>query len=277
MSHCSSHDPRDELLRQLREQLGRAGTTPSTGDKETTVFSSGAAAVDRWLPGGGLRQGMLVEWLAELPGSGATTMSFLAAREACREGGLCVVIDSQRTFYPPAVAAWGIDLDRLIIVWPRNAREELWAAIQALRSPVVAAVWAPIERLGDRAFRRLQLAAEEGRTLGLFVRPARVRGQPSWADVRMLVSPWSVVRSPLSSNHRLRTTDNHRLRTTDYGRQLQVSLLHCRGARAGGSVVLEIDDANHAIREVTTNHETHSLPVVAKLADSTADSRSARA
>jgi hypothetical protein len=124
--------------------------------KDVTVFSSGAAALDRLLPGGGLRHGMLVEWLAEPTGSGAVTLSLLAAREACRQGGVLVVIDRERTFYPPAAAAWGIDLARLIVVHPRTARDALWAAVQSLRSPVVAAMWTAIDRLDSRQFRRLR-------------------------------------------------------------------------------------------------------------------------
>ena len=158
-------------------------------------------------PAGGLRHGMLVEWVGVFGESGAAMLSLLGSREACREGGVLVVIDRSQTFYPPAAAAWGIDLERLIVVRPHSARDELWAAVQALRSPVVAALWTSIERLDSRAFRRLQLAAEAGRTLGVFVRPAGARRQPSWADVRLEVGPLSVVRCPLHSIHGPRTTD----------------------------------------------------------------------
>ena len=64
------------------------------------------------------------------------------------------------------------------------ARDELWALDQALRCPGVSAVWTWIDRLDPPAFRRLQLAAETGRTLGLLVRPASVRGRPTWSDVQ---------------------------------------------------------------------------------------------
>ena len=105
-----------------------------------------------------------------------------------------MVIDRRQTFYPPAAAAWGIDLERMIVVHPQNARDELWAAVQALRSPAVAAMWAAIDRLDSRAFRRLQLAAQAGRTLGVLMRPSSARGEPSWADVTLEVGPLSGVR-----------------------------------------------------------------------------------
>src|SRR5690349_1944987 len=130
-------DVRAGLVDQLRQQLGSWGI--KTGADEPVIFSSGAGAVDQLLPGGGLQHGMLIEWLGAFGRSGAATLGLLGAREACREGGVLVVIDRSRTFYPPAAAAWGVDLERLIVVHPRTARDELWAAVQALRSSVVAA------------------------------------------------------------------------------------------------------------------------------------------
>jgi hypothetical protein len=259
---------RGELVERLRQQLSRweAAGAPEGPD----LFSCGLPAIDRLLPGGGLRHGMLIEWLATHVAAGGSpvgrkektggspvgrkektggppvstriaTLGLLAAREACREGGALVVIDRRQTFYPPAAAAWGIDLERLIVVHPQNARDELWTAVQALRSPAVAAMFAPIDRLDSRAFRRLQLAAQAGRTLGVLVRPASAREEPSWADVKLEAGPLSVVRSPLFGSNEQRTTDN--------GRRVQIRVLHCHAGRANGSAMLEIDDTAYTVRE----------------------------
>jgi hypothetical protein len=160
-------------------------------------------------------------------------------------------------------------LERLIVVRPQNARDELWAAVQALRSPAVAALWAKIDRLESRAFRRLQLAAESGRTLGVLVRPAGARREPSWADMRLEVGPLSVVRSPLYGSNGPRTTD--------HGRRLQVRIMHCHGGRTGGSAMLEINDTTYIIREPSPTYATHPLPMVAELADPAGRSLPARA
>jgi hypothetical protein len=169
-----------------------------------------------------------------------------------------VVVDLAKTFYPPAAAAWGVDLQRLIVVHPNSARNALWAAGQSLRSPAVAAVWAALDRIDDRAFRRLQLAAEAARAVGLIVRPASARGQPSWADVRLGVKESRVE----SQESRARTSD------LDFFRCVQVRLLRCRHGRAGGAVVLEIDDAGYTVREASANDDAHAVPVAAELADS---------
>ena len=176
---------------------------------------------------------MLVEWLAELPGCGAATLGLLAAREACRAGGMLVVLDRARAFYPPAAVGWGVDPARLIVVRPRTARDEIWAAVQSLRSPVVAAVWTMIDRLDSRNFRRLQLAAEAGGTLGVLVRGASARGQPSWADVRLGASRQGAGRQ----GARRKKDMLHVSLLLAPCHLVQVSLLHVRGGRSGGSVL----------------------------------------
>jgi protein ImuA len=267
---------RGQLVDGLRRQLGRWEAASAV--EEANLFSCGVTAIDRLLPGGGLRHGMLVEWVTVntsiikainqlAPGSaggsrydsarknpgraggcsirGAATLGLLAAREACRQGGALVVIDRRQTFYPPAAAAWGIELERLIVVHPQNARDELWAAVQALRSPAVAAMWAAIDRLDSRAFRRLQLAAQGGRTLGVLVRPARARAEPSWADVTLGVG--SRVESQ-ESRARIPALDSRPL-ALDLSRRVRVQLVRCHSGRAGGSVVLEINDAAYTVYE----------------------------
>jgi protein ImuA len=275
-ANLSRQDARGQLMNGLRQQLGRWEAAGATED--AVVFSCGAAAVDRLLPGGGLRHGMLVEWLAgasEAIGCGAATLGLLGAREACGEGGALVVIDRWQTFYPPAAAAWGIDLDRMIVIHPQNSRDELWAMVQALRSPAVAAMWATIDRLDSRSFRRLQLAAQAGQTLGVLMRPGSVREQPSWADVTLEVGNFGFRISDFGFLQPIRNPQSAiRNRPT---RRVQVCILRCHNGRAGGSVVLEIDDAAQTVREASSTYDTHPLSVVSELGNSTGHSLSARA
>jgi protein ImuA len=199
---------------------------------------------------------------------------------------MMVVLDRARAFYPPAAAGWGVDPARLIVVRPRTARDEIWAAVQSLRSPVVAAVWAMIDRLDSRNFRRLQLAAEAGGTLGVLVRGASARGQPSWADVRLGVKPRQGERETRRQGEK-KEQANQRISLSppllvslSGPRSVQISLLHARGGRSGGSVWIEIDEAAHEVRkvrEVVTQHDPHPLPVVAELADPAARAHPARA
>ncbi len=264
ISGFSQKEARSRLMNNLRQRLDR--WTPSPRTDGGLLFSCGAAAVDRLLPCGGLRYGMLLELLGER-GSGAATLGLLSGREAAREGGVFLVIDPQHSFYAPAAAAWGIDLDRLVVVRPRNAQDALWAAVQSLRSPAVAAMWAMFDRLSSRDFRRLQLAAQGG-GLGILLRPDGARAQPSWADVRLEVKAQRQEKSGRS---------DLKLSTFNLPRLIQLTTLHCRGGRAGKTARIAIDDVNHTLQEARSTHDSHSLPMVAELADSTRYSHSARA
>jgi protein ImuA len=172
------------------------------------------------------------------------------------EGGAIVVLDRRRTVYPPALAAWGVDLERVIFVQPENARDESWAWDQTLRCPGVAAVWGWVERVDSRLFRRWQLAAEAGGCVGLLLRPRDVRNQPTWADVRWWVEP-----QPATA-----------------GRRMRVELLRCRGAGSNGSVELVLDEWTAQLSdpaqvrndvEEEPRHVAHPRPLAAQLARAT--------
>jgi hypothetical protein len=172
---------------RLAELIENAGRHAPRATPE--CFSSGCVALDGVLPRGGFARGALVEWLGEEFGGGTSLFAIVAAREAQRAGGAVVVIDRDFGFYPPAAAAWRLGLASTIVVHPRSEADERWALDQALRCEHAAAVLAWPRRLDGRTFRRLQLAAEVSGAVGLLVRPASARREPSWAQVRLAATP----------------------------------------------------------------------------------------
>jgi len=213
-----------EQLQQLRKRLhDYSSGNPPLG---TTVVSSGFLELDAILPGGGFLPGQLVEWLGEGDGSGAGALALQAAWQATSLGGILAVLDRSRLFFPPAASALGINLDRLVLLRSGSAREEFWALDQVLRSPDVAAAWVSLGHCDDRQFRRLQLSAEQGGTLGCLVRSARTRGQPSWAHLQLLVKPVPL-RGPVP-------LDN----TVQQRRQLEITVIRCQGPGQGRRVVI---------------------------------------
>jgi hypothetical protein len=185
--------------------------------------SSGWKELDRLLPEQGLRRGSLLECFVEPAGAGGGTLALLIARAVCQPEGNLVVVDPHASFYPPAAAAWRIELQHLILVRPKNTADALWALDQALRCPAVKAVWSCCGALNDRWFRRFQLAAEHSGCLGIFVRPARYIGQPSWSDIQLRITPAASLAAPAESELRLR-----------------VELIRCRGQGSLGSIVLTL-------------------------------------
>jgi protein ImuA len=195
----------------------------------------------------------LVEWLSEHSGGGAGMLAMLAARHAAASGELIVVSDAARRFYPPAARALGVAAEQLVVVRPANRHDELWAIDQALRCAGVAAVLAWLQKFPAQEARRLQLAAESSGALGIFCRPAQARGQPSWANVQLLVEP----------------------QTAAVNRRLRVEVTRLRGGVAGSAVLLELDDITGQVRKASEQHDTHSLPAVPQLAVAAACRRQA--
>src|ERR1700761_7753545 len=157
------------------------------------VWSTGRSSLDARLPGGGWPTASLIEVLLDESGLGEVQM-FLPAMVACQQRSgtadkpWIVWIAPPHEPYAPALAQQGIELGRLLIVRPSSATEALWAAEQALSSGVCAAVLLWLKGTDDRWLRRLKLAAEAGRALGVLFRPGRHRFESSPASLRMLMS-----------------------------------------------------------------------------------------
>jgi hypothetical protein len=263
---------RRQLAQQLQQQMAGVGRGNFRQQSAQAGWvSTGCAALDGCLPQAvGFRRGSLVEWFAAGPGDGAGSLALLVARQACLSGGALVVVDPARRFYPPAAAACGIDLRRLVIIRPERPGDLLWAWDQALRSPAVKAVWGWLEAVNDRWFRRFQLAAERSGCLGLFLRPAKYRGDPSWSAVQLAVSG----RSSVSHG----------------GQYLRVELVRCRGlsvsglqagagflpGRGHGGVDLKLEECHGQLQVIeVSEHETPALHLVSELAHPTSAGGSA--
>jgi hypothetical protein len=232
------------------------------------LVSLGCMALDRLLPAGGLVPGTVVEWLEADGGGGAGSLALAAARQACHGGGLLVVLDRARRFYPPLLAAWGFSLERVVVVRPERAEDEIWAADQALRCPAVAAVWGAFDWIGAVDFRRLKLAAEEGGTLGLLRRPARLLGQPTWADAQWWVRPrippcrradhaFPGVSSTTRGSHPASSSGNAQAGLGSVAiaeRHLQATLVRCRGGVTGRTVTLAWNERTGQLRETNDPH-----------------------
>ena len=187
------------------------------------------------LPGQGLRRGSLTEWFVPGLDSGGATLALRVAWQACGRGGTLVIVDAERSFYPPAAAAWGIDLRRLLLVRPDQPVDALWAMDQALRCPAVDAVWSCLRDVNDRWFRRFQLAAERSRCLGVFVRPNSACGQLSSAELQVLVTPSATRSAPVLQCATATATPTGE--ATEAIR-LRVELARCRRSGRTGSVRL---------------------------------------
>lgn len=241
-----SDQPRLDAIQQLAAQLRRIERNQPTRASDKLI-STGLAVLDDLLPEGGIHSGSIIEWLSPSQASGAGTLAFLIAAHQIHDDGALIVVDSQSNFYPPALANFGIDFDRLIIIRPNNMKDTLWSLEQALRCPGVAVVICRLDDLDNRTFRRLQLAAETGGSLGLLLRSDRFREQPSWAKARFRVSGHRSAFPPFSS-------------PSPYERLLQLELLRCRNNCENKTILIGICDETGSVRLVSELVTAASLP-----------------
>jgi protein ImuA len=171
-------------LQKLRQALAAASISSSTSGR---TIRTGLAAVDGLLPQQAFVSAAVHEVLSEteMP---SFLLPILLARSASRFGQI-VWCDPQRQFYPPAAAAMGLSLDRLLVVRPSNLAEQLWAVAECLRCKGIGACIAPLGNLSRLQARRLQLAAEQGGGIGVLLRPASAQSGPYAAATRWLVQP----------------------------------------------------------------------------------------
>lgn len=156
----------------------------SAGDGDVPTRPTGFAALDAELPGGGWPGAGLIELLQETPGHGE--LRLLAPSLAATTAPLLWVAPPLRP-YAPALAVLKLPAERLVIADPERAADAAWAAEQALRAGVLAAVlwWQGREPVAAATLRRLHLAATEGRTSLFALRPMSVRSQSSPALLRL--------------------------------------------------------------------------------------------
>lgn len=181
----------DKILANPRVWRGRDQAGRRAG------LASGYPELDRHLPGGGWPRESLTEVLTEHYGIGElrllmpalARLSTETSTQDFTEPGWIAWVAPPFQPYPPALQQRGIDLSRMLIVRPRDDSEILWSAEQALSSGTCAAVllWPSI--LDDQASRRLQLAAEKGRSWAIAFRPLAARRQPSAAALRLELHP----------------------------------------------------------------------------------------
>jgi hypothetical protein len=148
-------------------------------------ISSGFAALDAELPGGGWPCGVLTELLPEHEGIGEVRALGPALAHLSKKGRWLAWIEPPYLPYAPALEAAGIDLTKVMIVRTRSPKETLWALEQALQSHACGAVLGWPGKPSFTQLRRLQIAAEGCAALAFLFRPPQVAHEASPAALRL--------------------------------------------------------------------------------------------
>src|SRR3954471_461073 len=116
------------VLGEVQERWGIHGLTRGVPDTRRSGISSSRTApagapppLPSWWPGAeGYRRPGVLE-VSGAASCGKLSLALLWAAAASR-GGLVAVVDRAGTVYPPAAAAAGLDLDRLVVARPPDSR-----------------------------------------------------------------------------------------------------------------------------------------------------------
>ncbi len=242
MSHI-----RKMKIARLREQVGRiatgtalAGHTASARFGETS-FPEGERFLPEGLSTGSIHEIEGVTWDTE---TGAAASGFAAALLARCAPGMILWAVRQEPPFPPRLASFGLDADRVIFCRCPNDKEVLAALEEALRTRGIIAAIGEVSRVTLTESRRLHLICERSGATGLILRrqfhgaALRRKAQGSAATTR-----WRIHFAPTEPSEPGLGPPRWRL-----------DLLYCRGGMPA-SFLVEWSD------------ETGDLRLVAKLAD----------
>lgn len=194
--------------------LNREGVAPPA------VEPTGFTELDAALPHGGWQSGTIVELMPTQIGISELRFLMPALARMTQSERHVALIAPPYIPFAPALAQHGIHLPRLLIIRPQNNEDTLWAFEQVLRCQSFAAALAWPTSIKDREVRRLQLAAEAGRSVGFLYRSPDAVRESSPAAVRMQLDP--------------------------HPAGLDLNILKCRGRRSGISIHISLRIAQDA-------------------------------
>lgn len=156
---------------------------------QPATVATGHSALDTLFAGQGWPQGALTEVLYQQAGIGEMRLLIPALAELSQQARWIMLIAPP--FLPNAAAleAAGVDTSKLLIIRPESVRDLLWTLEESLRTGSCSAVLAWPNRLSSSETRRLQLAAETGKSLGFLFRPISATKDTSPAAVRVALQP----------------------------------------------------------------------------------------
>lgn len=177
--------PLDNILKHPAVwRYGELGLNPKSATE------TGFSELDQVLPAGGWEEGALTEILASEQGIGELSLLIPAVSQASKAGRGIVLVAPPFVPFPHAWEAKGVVLKQVVIIRAQG-QEALWAMEQAARSGACGMVigWTAscTKDTTYQALRRLQMAADAGKTVLALFRPQTVAGDASAAPTRLRV------------------------------------------------------------------------------------------
>jgi len=177
-------------LNELTSLLGQVAPTWRGQDRaRSLVQPTGFSCLNDVLPGGGWPVGALIELVPTQDGIGEVRLVLPALRQLCRAQRRVAFIHPPFTPDPLALHGKGLPLKFTIWIATKSDADSLWAATQLLREASTGAILLWSTRLQSGDLRKLQLAAESGKSFAFLFRRPKTLGHPSPAALRIELRP----------------------------------------------------------------------------------------
>ncbi|MCI0505150.1 MAG: translesion DNA synthesis-associated protein ImuA [Gammaproteobacteria bacterium] len=183
-----STQPMNTQLQTLLENNPQIWRAKDAGRYQMTGTPTGHPQLDATLPGGGWPGSAIMEMVTPQWGMGELQLLLPLMRSITQQKRWILWISPPYVPYAPALERAGIDMDYVIVIQPdTSCKDALWSIEKALQTRVCALVLAWLNWLPNGVIRRLQLAAEEGHSLGVLFRQHNDQHSP--AALRLQLHP----------------------------------------------------------------------------------------
>lgn len=157
------------LMRLQRDILALQGLKKNAA---TLSAGLGLGSMNAAFPGGCFPLAAVHEFCCKDRETQAATAGFIAGllSPLMKHKGTAIWISPARMMFPPALAMFGIEPDRVLFIELTREKDQLWMMEEALKCESLTAVVGEIRNLDFTASRRLQLAVERSSVTGFVVR-----------------------------------------------------------------------------------------------------------
>lgn len=158
------------------------------GSTLTRVVSTGWAALDQELPGGGWPCHSLAEVLTAQPAVLEWRLLGPALRQVVAQGGQIVVVGPPKHPHLPGLLHEGLDQRHLVWIQADAPAERLWVTEQLIKSGSAGAIVSWLPQARQEQIRRLQVCAQACAGLIILCRPEAAQHEASAAPLRVQAS-----------------------------------------------------------------------------------------
>ncbi|WP_207424579.1 ImuA family protein [Desertivirga brevis] len=151
----------------------------------------GLESIEAAFPNAVFPTGTLHEFVNPLPEQAASTSGFIAGLLSVmmQNEGYCLWISCNRSIFPPALKAFGVEPDRVVFIDLKQEKDILWATEEALKCKGLLAVIAEVREINFSQSRRLQLVMEASKVTGFVMLKTTGRHSSTACTGRWQITP----------------------------------------------------------------------------------------